>query len=56
MAKMVSDPVIRAEAEKRGTPIDPLSGEEIERLVSEAYALTPQQVQRIRAIFGTGKS
>jgi tripartite-type tricarboxylate transporter receptor subunit TctC len=56
MARMVSDPVIRAEAEKRGTPIDPLSGVEIERLVSEAYALTPQQVQRIRAIFGTGKS
>lgn len=56
MADMAKDPVFRAEGEKRGTPIEPLTGEEIERLVDEAYALTPEQVRRVRAIFGTGKS
>jgi tripartite-type tricarboxylate transporter receptor subunit TctC len=55
MADVVNDPDIRAEGEKRGTPIEPLSGVEIETLVNEAYALTPEQVQRVRAIFGTEK-
>jgi tripartite-type tricarboxylate transporter receptor subunit TctC len=56
MADAMNDPAIRAEGEKRGAPIEPLSGEEIERLVNEGYSLTPEQVQRVRAIFGTGKS
>jgi tripartite-type tricarboxylate transporter receptor subunit TctC len=55
MANVVNDPMIRAEADKRGAPIEPLAGEDIERLVNDAYALTPEQVQRVRTIFETGK-
>jgi tripartite-type tricarboxylate transporter receptor subunit TctC len=56
MMDVVNDPAIRADGEKRGAPVEPLSGEQIEKLVEEAYSLTPEQVQRVRAIFGTGKS
>jgi tripartite-type tricarboxylate transporter receptor subunit TctC len=56
MADVVNDPTIRADGEKRGAPVEPLSADQIEKLVNEAYSLTPAQVQRVRAIFGTGKS
>jgi tripartite-type tricarboxylate transporter receptor subunit TctC len=52
MNAATSDPAVRAEGAERGAPFEPLTGEEIETLVKEAYDLTPAQLTRLREVFG----
>ena len=48
----VTDPVVMAEAAKRKAPIDPLTGEQIEKLVAEAYTLPDPLAARMRTMLG----
>ena len=48
----VNDPVVRAAAAKRGAPIDPLTGAQIEKLVAEAYTLPDPLAERMRKMLG----
>ena len=49
------DPVIRADAAKRRAPFEPLSGEEIQKLIADAYTLTPAEIDRLKSIIGIKK-
>jgi hypothetical protein len=49
MATM-QDPAFRAETEKVNLTVDPTSGEEMDRLVAEAYALPPSLIGRVREL------
>ena len=42
------DPAFVADAQRAGLDMDPVSGEEIERLVERLFALTPAVVDRLR--------
>jgi tripartite-type tricarboxylate transporter receptor subunit TctC len=54
--KTLDDPEFLAETKKRGLDIDPTPGEEIQSLVAQLYATSPETVERVRAIFAqTGK-
>jgi tripartite-type tricarboxylate transporter receptor subunit TctC len=44
----IGDPAFRAEAQKTGMDIQYVDGEQIERLIHRAYALSPRVLQRIR--------
>ena len=48
----VHDPEVVKEAAKRKAPIDPLSGEQIEKLVAEAYTLSDPLAARMRKMIG----
>ena len=44
----VQDPAVQEEAGKRQAPIDPLSGDQIGKLVADAYTLPPHLAERMR--------
>ncbi|MPY71340.1 MAG: hypothetical protein GEU92_14780 [Alphaproteobacteria bacterium] len=48
----VTDPEVVKAAAERMAPIDPLSGEEIEKLVAEAYTLSDDLAVRMRTLLG----
>jgi tripartite-type tricarboxylate transporter receptor subunit TctC len=48
----VTDPVVVETAAKRNAPIDPLTGEQIEKLVAEAYTLPDPLAARMRSMLG----
>jgi tripartite-type tricarboxylate transporter receptor subunit TctC len=48
----VTDPAVVEAAAKRKAPIDPLSGEQIEKLVAEAYTLPDNLAARMRTMLG----
>jgi len=48
----VTDPEVVAAAAKRRAPIDPLTGEEIEKLVAEAYTLPDPLADKMRKMIG----
>jgi tripartite-type tricarboxylate transporter receptor subunit TctC len=45
------DPAFLADAAKRGLEIDPMDGDEIQRLVSQLYDSPPDVIERVRAMF-----
>lgn len=49
--KTLEDPEFLAEAKKRALDVDPTSGEEIQSLVAQLYATSPETVERVRTIF-----
>ena len=49
MATM-SDPAFRAEMDKVGMTVDPTTGEEMDRLIAEAYALPAPLIARVRDV------
>jgi tripartite-type tricarboxylate transporter receptor subunit TctC len=52
MMDAAHDPEISAAAEKRRAPFAPLSGEEIHKMILEAYSLSPAEAARLRTIIG----
>lgn len=48
----VTDPAVVAAAAKRRAPIDPLTGEQIEKLVAEAYTLPDSLAAKMRQMIG----
>ena len=48
------DPAFLAEAKKSLIDVDPLSGEEIERILRQAYATPKELVQRAAEFNGSG--
>ena len=51
-AKAIKDPELRAEAEKRGWELNPLTGEELESLAKEAIAQPPEVIERMKWVLG----
>ena len=48
----LKDPVLKADADKRGWEIDPVSGEELEKLAKEVMSQPPAVIERIKKILG----
>lgn len=46
--KAIKDPDFLAEAKKRGWPVDPVAGEELESLAKEVMAQPPEVIQRLK--------
>jgi tripartite-type tricarboxylate transporter receptor subunit TctC len=53
--KMTKDPALLAEAKKMNLDLDPLSGAELQRLVTSMFELKPDVVAHARAIFPESK-
>jgi tripartite-type tricarboxylate transporter receptor subunit TctC len=52
LTKTFRDPEFLAEAKKRGWPVGPVAGEELESLAKEVVAQPPEVVQRLQKILG----
>jgi tripartite-type tricarboxylate transporter receptor subunit TctC len=50
--KTFRDPEFLAETKKRGWPVEPLAGEELESLAKEVIAQPPEVVQRLKKLLG----
>jgi hypothetical protein len=50
--KTVKDTEFLAEAKKRGWPVEPVAGEELESLAKEVIAQPPEVVQRLKKFLG----
>jgi tripartite-type tricarboxylate transporter receptor subunit TctC len=50
--KTFRDPEFLAETKKRGWPVGPVAGEELESLAKEVIAQPPEVVQRLKKILG----
>jgi hypothetical protein len=46
----LGDPALKAEADKAQMTIEPVSGEELERLIANLFALEPAFVDKLRSI------
>jgi tripartite-type tricarboxylate transporter receptor subunit TctC len=46
----LSDPALRAEADKAQMTIEPVSGEELERLIAGLFSLDPPFVDKLKSI------
>jgi tripartite-type tricarboxylate transporter receptor subunit TctC len=53
MMAATHDPAIVADAKAKRAPLEPLTGEEIHKLIVDAYALSPAEQKRLRAIVNT---
>jgi tripartite-type tricarboxylate transporter receptor subunit TctC len=53
--KIVKDPAYLADAKKRNLDIDPSTGDELQKLAKEVVAATPDVVERVKKLMGTGK-
>jgi tripartite-type tricarboxylate transporter receptor subunit TctC len=52
LTKTFRDPEFLAETKKRGWPVEPLAGEELESLAKEVIAQPPEVVQRLKKLLG----
>jgi tripartite-type tricarboxylate transporter receptor subunit TctC len=50
--KTLRDPEVLAQAKKRGWPVAPVAGEELESLAKEVIAQPPEVVQRLKKLLG----
>ena len=50
--KTVKDTELLTEAKKRGWPVEPVAGEELESLAKEMIAHPPEVVQRLKKLLG----
>jgi hypothetical protein len=50
--RTVKDAELLAEAKKRGWPVEPVAGEELEALAKEVIAQPPEVVQRLKKLLG----
>jgi len=48
--KMLADPDFRTEAEQLKLPLEPKSGEEMQKIVADAFDITPETITRIREL------
>jgi tripartite-type tricarboxylate transporter receptor subunit TctC len=51
-AKVMKDPELLAEAEKRGWEVNPLTGEDLESLAKEVIAQPPEVIERMKWVLG----
>jgi tripartite-type tricarboxylate transporter receptor subunit TctC len=51
-ASALKDPELKVEAEKRSYELDPVAGEEMEKLAKEVMAQPPAVVERMKKILG----
>ena len=49
---VLKDPALKADADKRGWEIDPVSGEELEKLANEVMSQPPAVIERMKKILG----
>jgi tripartite-type tricarboxylate transporter receptor subunit TctC len=49
-ASMLADPAFLAEAKKRNLPLDPVPGEEAEKIVAGIYAAPPAMAKKVKAV------
>ncbi|HEY4135827.1 MAG TPA: hypothetical protein VGO34_11495 [Alphaproteobacteria bacterium] len=49
----LNDPELRKELTTRGLDVDPMSGEEVQKLVSAVYATPPEIVEKTRTVMNT---
>lgn len=49
------DPAFRADATRQLLAVDPVRGGDIDALVRQAYAMPPKVIERMRAIFASGR-
>ena len=50
--KTLRDPDLLAETKKRGWPVSPVAGEELQSLAKEVIAQPPEVVQRLKRLLG----
>ena len=50
--RTVKDAELLAEAKKRGWPVEPVAGEELEALAKEVIAQPPEVIQRLKKLLG----
>jgi hypothetical protein len=50
--RTVKDTEFLAEAKKRGWPVGPIAGEELELLAKEVIAQPPEVIQRLKKLLG----
>ena len=48
--KMIADPDFRAEAEQLKLPLAPKSGEEMQKIVADAFDISPETMAKIREL------
>jgi tripartite-type tricarboxylate transporter receptor subunit TctC len=48
----LKDPELKAEAEKRGYELEPVGGEELERLAKEVMSQPPEVIERMKKVLG----
>jgi hypothetical protein len=51
----MKDKEFLAEADKAHLEIDPVTGEEMDRILKDAYASPPDVVEKVRDVLGRGK-
>ena len=52
VASALKDPELKAEAEKRNYELDPVGGEEMQRLAKEVMSQPPVVIERMRKVLG----
>jgi tripartite-type tricarboxylate transporter receptor subunit TctC len=52
LASSLKDPELRVEAEKRSYELEPVSGDEMERLAKEVMAQPPEVIERMKKVLG----
>jgi tripartite-type tricarboxylate transporter receptor subunit TctC len=52
VASALKDPELKAEAEKRSYELDPVGGDEMERLAKEVMAQPPEVIERMKKVLG----
>ena len=52
VASALKDPELKAEAEKRNYELDPVGGEEMQRLAKEVMSQPPAVIERMRKVLG----
>jgi hypothetical protein len=48
----LKDPTLKPDADKRGWGIDPVSGEELEKLAKDVMSQPPAIIERMKKILG----
>jgi tripartite-type tricarboxylate transporter receptor subunit TctC len=51
-ASALKDPELKVEAEKRSYEVDPVGGDEMERLAKEVMAQPPEVIARMKRVLG----
>lgn len=54
-AATMADPAFLAEAKKKNAPVEPVSGEEVARIVKDGYRVSPDVLHRLKVMIGFAK-
>jgi tripartite-type tricarboxylate transporter receptor subunit TctC len=56
MMESFNDPALRAEAEAGKLDLDPVSGEEVQVIIKQAYSAPQPLIERLRALYSAAES